>query len=83
MGADDRVHRADDLIRRLARARRVAERDRQRLEETKPAFAIAEIAIENGAPAEFSAGDMRAALARLAQAASGALNSFQSIDVTR
>ena len=57
------MHRASDLIGGLARASRVAERDRQRLEEAKPAFAVAQIAVEDGAPAEFGAGDMRAALA--------------------
>ena len=64
MGADDRVHDADNLIRPLVRARRVTERHRQRLEETKPAFAIAQMTFENGAPAEFGASDAGVPLAR-------------------
>ncbi len=72
MRADDRVHHADDFIRRLVRARRIAERDRQRLEETKPAIAVAQIAAEDSAPAEFGAGDMRAALALYAGRQRGA-----------
>ncbi len=68
MGGDDRVHDADDLIR----ARRIAERDRQRLEKTKSTFAIAQIASEESAPAEFSTSDMRAALALYAGRQRGA-----------
>ena len=63
MGADDRVHRASDLIRGLARTRGIAERNRQWLEETKPARAIAQMTFKNGAPAEFVGGDTGAALA--------------------
>ena len=58
MGADDRVHRASDLICGLARTRRITERDRQWLEKTKPVFAITQITGQNGSPTKFTASDM-------------------------
>ena len=65
MSGDDRVHRADNLVGGLARSRRVAQRNRQRIEEPESTLAVAQITGEDGPPAEFSAGDMRAPLALL------------------